>query len=356
MRLVSNIAHNAAGRGLTRPDERAPRCALLVFCLLTSVSCLLGAIEGTVINGTTGKPEPSVKISLVQPGAGGMQAIATSISDANGKFSIDHDLPPPPALLQADYKGVQYTQVQPPGRPTTGIQFQIYESAKKPPQGMQMAHLIMIEPSLSSLEISETFLIRNESTTTFDDSSNGTAQFYPPATAGDKVQVSVTPPTQMTIQRQAVKGAKPGSFKIDYPVRPGETRFDMHYTLPASDTFSAKVVTGERPTTVVTPVSVQLSGDGIKEVGVEQDVQARLYEVTAPSFEVKIQGVGSIRDRQSNASNTPEEDTGQPKTTEILARVYDQELLGVRTMYWVLGLTFGILALGGTLLFRKGPA
>jgi len=25
-------------------------------------------------------------------------------------------------------------------------------------------------------------------------------------------------------------------------------------------------------------------------------------------------------------------------------------------MYWVLGLTFGILALGGTLLFRKSPA
>ena len=321
----------------------------LPLALVLIPASLFAAIEGTVINGTTGKPEPSVKVSLVQPGANGMQAIATSTSDANGKFSIDHDLPPPPALLQADYKGVTYTQVQPPGRPTTGIQFQIYESAAKPPQGMQMAHLIMIEPIPTSLEISETFLIRNESTTTFDDSSKGTAQFYPPKAAGDSVKVSVTPPTQMTIQRQAVKATKPGEFKIEYPVRPGETRFDMHYTLPASDTFSAKVIPGDRPTTVVTPVSVQLSGDGIKEVGVEPDVQARLYEVTGPSFDVKIAGTGTIRDRQSNASNAPEEDTGQPKTTEILARIYDR-------MYWVLGLTFGILALGGTLLFRKGSA
>ncbi|MBZ5676557.1 MAG: hypothetical protein LAP61_20155 [Acidobacteriia bacterium] len=330
------------------------RFRIAAFCLLTPVSCLFGAIEGTVINGTTGKPEPSVKVSLVQPGAGGMQAIATSISDANGKFSIDHDLPPPPALLQADYKGVQYTQVQPPGRPTTGIQFQIFEAAAKQPQGYQMAHLIMIEPSPTSLEISETFLIRNESTVTFQDSSNGTALFYPPKGAGDTVQVSVTPPTQMTIQRQAVKAAKPGSFKIDYPARPGETRFDMHYTLPASDSFSTKVVQGDRPTMVVTPVSVHLTGEGIKEAGVAQDVQARLYEVMGTSFDVKIDGTGSIRDRQQ--SNAPEEDTGQPKTTEILARIYDQELLGVRTMYWVLGLTFGILALGGTLLFRKGAA
>jgi hypothetical protein len=319
----------------------------LALALLLIPASLFGAIEGTVLNGTTGKPQPSVAISLVQPGAGGMQAIATATSDANGKFSIDHELPPPPALLQVDYKGITYTQVQPPGRPTTGIQFQVFDSATKPPQGMQMAHLIMIEPSPTSLEISETFLIRNESTVTFEDPSNGTAQFYPPKGAGDKVQVSVTPPTQMTIQRQAVKAAKPGAFKIDYPARPGETRFDMHYTLPASDTFSAKVVQGDRPTMVVTPASVHLTGNGIKEAGVESDVQARLFEVPGTSFEVKIEGTGSIRERQSKEA--PEEDTGQPKTTEILARIYDK-------MYWVLGLTFGILALGGTLLYRKGAA
>ena len=62
-----------------------------LLCLIPAG--LFAAIEGTVINGTTGKPEPSVKISLVQPGANGMQAIATSTSDASGKFSIDHDLP-----------------------------------------------------------------------------------------------------------------------------------------------------------------------------------------------------------------------------------------------------------------------
>lgn len=316
----------------------------LAFVLIPA--SLFGAIEGTVVNGTTGKPQAAVTVSLVQPGANGMQTLATSTSDANGKFSIDHDLPPPPALLQADYKGVTYTQVQPPGRPTTGIQFQIYESAAKPPEGLQMAHLIMIEPSASALEISETFLIRNDSTTTFQDSSKGTAQFYPPKAAGDQVQVSVTPPTQMTIRRTAEKAGKTGSFKIDYPARPGETRFDMHYTLPASDTFSGKVIDGERPTTVVTPLSVHLTGEGIKEAGVEDQVQARLYQVTAPTFNVKIEGTGSIREQQSNA---PQEDTGQPQTKEILARVYDR-------MYWVLGLTFGILALGGTLLYRKGAA
>jgi hypothetical protein len=212
---------------------------------------------------------------------------------------------------------------------------------------MQMAHLIMIEPNEKALEISETFLIRNESNTTFQDSSNGTAQFYPPKGAGEKVPVSVTPPTQMTIKREAVKSAKPGEFKIDYPVRPGETRYDMHYTLPVSDSFALKVIEGKRPTTIVTPLTVKLTGEGIKEMGVEDQVQARIYQVTGPSFNVKIEGTGAIRERQG--SNSPDEDPGQPKTTEIMAKIYDR-------MYWILGLTFGIMALGGTLLFRKGPA
>ena len=97
----------------------------------------------------------------------------------------------------------------------------------------------------------------------------------------------------------------------------------------------------------MTPLTVHLTGDGIKEIGVEQEVQARLYQVT-----------GALLQRQDRRHRihprapgqaAPDEDTGQPKTTEILAKIYDR-------MYWVLGLTFGILALGGTLLFRKGAA
>ena len=120
----------------------------------------------------------------------------------------------------------------------------------------------------------------------------------------------------------------------------------MHYTLSVSDSFGLKVVEGKRPTTIVTPLTVKLTGEGIKEMGVEDQVQARIYQVTGPSFNVKIEGTGSIRERQGNS---PDEDPGQPKTTEIMAKVYDR-------MYWILGLTFGIMALGGTLLFRKGPA
>jgi hypothetical protein len=75
-------------------------------------------------------------------------------------------------------------------------------------------------------------------------------------------------------------------------------------------------------------------------------LNARLYTFTGTSFDIKIEGSGTIRMPQTADEK---EDTGAPETKEIEARIYDR--LG-----WVLGLTLGILALGGTLLFRRGAA
>ena len=81
--------------------------------------------------------------------------------------------------------------------------------------------------------------------------------------------------------------------------------------------------------------------------GQEPQTQARVYTFTGTSFTANILGVGSVRQQQPAAS---EEDTGAPKCCEETpARVNQQ-------MTWVLSLGFGILALGGMLLFRRGQA
>jgi len=301
------------------------------------------------MNSTTGKPEPGVTVSLIHPGQNGMQVLATSKSDASGAFKIDQELPPPPALLQGDYKGVTYTQVQPPGRPTTGIQFDVYESTKTPPPEMQPLHLLVLDSVGDKIEATESFYIRNQSKLTFQDPANGSIQFYPPKGAGDKFQVAVVPPTQMTIQRPAEKTSQAGLFKVSYPIKPGETEFDVHYSLPASDGLSGKVPKSDPPMRMLVPLSVKISGDGIQDQGQPQNVQARLYSFTGTSFDLKLEGSGTIRTDQQQTSDQPKEDTGAPETKEIQARIYEK-------VYWVLGLALGILALGGTMLYRRGTA
>jgi len=129
-------------------------------------------------------------------------------------------------------------------------------------------------------------------------------------------------------------------------MRPGETRYDLHYTLPATATYTGKVLSNDPPTRLVTAASVLLSGDGLRDVGVEPSVGAHIYELTGDSYTVNIKGVGSLR---GPTAASPEE-TGAPVCCEEApAKIQSQ-------MAWVLGLALGILALGGALLFRKGSA
>ena len=59
------------------------RCAAIFF-LCAGVT--FAAMDGTVVNKTTGEPQAGVTINLVKPGAQGMQAIGSAVSDAAGTF------------------------------------------------------------------------------------------------------------------------------------------------------------------------------------------------------------------------------------------------------------------------------
>lgn len=183
---------------------------------------LFGAVDGVVINGTTGKPQPSVMVTLVQPGQGGMQTIATVKSDAEGKFKIDKEYPPGPALLQAMNAGVIYNQILPPGSPTTGVTVKVYDSTNNPETGKVAEHMILLEPGADGIHVSETFIYNNQSRMSYSDPAKGSAEFYVPKDATGKIQVIVNTAGGMPIPRDPGKTKQPGVYKVDYPVKPGE--------------------------------------------------------------------------------------------------------------------------------------
>jgi len=322
----------------------------MLVAFLASACCLLAGVDGVTINGTTGKPQPNVIVSLVQPSQNGMQNIASVKSDADGKFSIDKPYPPGPILLQGLHAGVTYTQVLPPGSPTTGLKLNVYDATTNAESGKVAQHMILIEPGPASLAISETFLCENQTQQTYSDPSKGSVQFYVPDAARGKIQVTVTAPNGMPISRPADKTKKPGVYKVDYPLKPGETRFDIGYELPSSDSFADKRTDAITPTRLVTPASVTLTGEGIDSLGQEPQTKAHIYDVKVASFEVKIDGKGSLRSPDASAQPAQgEDDDGRPQIESGTARIYSQ-------LPWVLGLTFTILALGGVMLYRKGAA
>ena len=319
---------------------------------LFAVSLPLLAVDGVVVNATTGKPQSGVAINLVQPSQNGMVQLGNTTTDAQGQFKIDKQIPPGPGLLQATYQGTTYNQIITPGMATTGVQLKIYDATKKAGIARTVEHLILLEPGADRLRISETFVLGNDSNLTYNDPAKGSIEFFLPPATGGNAQVIITAPGGMPIPRPALKTPTAGIYKVDYPVKPGETRMDVSYTIPSTNKFSGKIVASDAATHLVTPGTVTVTGDGIELAGREPQTQANIYNLTGLDYNLLIEGIGSLRpdDSAGAAGQAGQADDGGSPQVEIKKpRIYAQ-------LPWVLSLAFAILALGGTMLYRRGAA
>ncbi len=324
----------------------------LLLALLIAGS-LQAAIDGTVVNRTTGKPQAGVNVTLVKPGQGGMRTIGTTVSDAAGHFGFAQDEPGGgPQLLQANYKGVNYNKLMTPNIPTSNVELDIFEASKSPAVAHVAQQMLVIEPNSSQIAVSETVLMQNDSTTTFINPETGELRFYLPPAANGQVRVQAQGPQGMPLPRPAEKTNETDVFKVDFPIKPGGTEFDVSYVLPAGSPFlfHGRVVSVKgmpsSPLRLIAPPGVTLSGDDIQQIGTEPKTQATIYNVTAPDlFSFNIAGVGSLHQQDTAAD---EDDSDRPQVVQANPQIYAH-------MGWMLALAFGILGVGLVFLFRSSP-
>ena len=120
----------------------------------------------------------------------------------------------------------------PPGTPSTGIQIPVFAATNKPGTAKETQHFIVLQPGEKEMTVSEGLLYVGDPALTYYDPVNGSVRFYVPPEAKGPIGVTVNPAGGMPIQRPALKTKEANIYKIDYPVRPGETRFDLNYTVP----------------------------------------------------------------------------------------------------------------------------
>ncbi len=328
-------------RGRRRPGA----CPTLLVLLALPV---FAAVDGTVMNGTTGKPQPGVVVSLVQPSQGGMQSLGNAATDAEGKFRIDK-----PSegmhLIQAIYQGVSYTKMVQPGAPNTGIQVEVYDATKDPAIAKISQHIVFIQPATDQLSINEVYFVKNDSKHTYNNSVDGTLQFYVPAPRAEasSVRVTISAPGGMPLQRpaEATKGA--GVFKVNFPVKPGETEFNVAYTMPPGSEFASRNVQKILDTRLVVPRGLTLKGDAVKALGADPSGKVSIYSTDAQSYKVSIEGSAETAAPAEGAEAGAEEDTGAPQVQQTNPRVYGQ-------LPVLLALAAAILLLGLVALYRSG--
>jgi hypothetical protein len=315
---------------------------------------LFASIDGSVINRTSGKPQPGISITLIKPGTQGMQTIGTVLSDASGRFRFENDQPGGgPQLLQANYKGVNYNKLLTPNVPTSAVEVDIYEATESPSVARIAQRMILLEPSSSRINVDETVILQNNSNTTFNNDALGAIRFYLPPAANGQVRISARGPQGMPLPRPAEKTEVNDIFKVQFPIKPGETEFQVAYVLPAGSPFSfqGRVVNIKGmpagPLRLVAPPGVTLAGTDIHQIGTEPTTQASIYNVVSSgNFTVDITGTGALH----NAPESGSADTSDsPPVTEGRPQIYAH--LTLLTV-----LTFSILGVGLILLFRNSPA
>jgi hypothetical protein len=182
-------------------------------------------------------------------------------------------------------------------------------------------HMMLLESTGTDLNVNETLIV------------NGPG----------KVQVAVP----MDAGTPAVRGAalaptrQPGVYELDVRGEGSELRVDLAWSMPfvVPETLSGRIL-HDGPVRFVFPKDVSASGKAIESNGTEPTTLASIFTLKGRSYAIEINGAGSLR-----AQRPAERQEDGPTIEQILPRIYGR-------LYWVLGLTFAILAIGFYLNFR----
>lgn len=335
-------------------ERRLNKWMAFAGVLVFGPSGLWAAMDGVVMNRTTGKPEAGVSITLVKPGQGGMQTLGSTKSDASGHFLFQNDRPGGgPQLLQANYKGVNYNKLMTPNIPTSNVELDVYEATASPAVAHIAQRMMLIEPSQSQITVGETVIVQNDTNTTYNNAELGGLRFFLPPAANGQVRVSAQGSQGMPLPRPAEKTKEDDVFKVDFPIKPGETEFQVNYVLPVGSPFNfqGRVVNVKGmpagPLRLVVPPGVTLAGKDLQQVGTEPKTQATIYNVVANgNYSALVSGMGSLHD---NAENGAAQDTSdEPQIVQGKPQIYTH--LG-----WLTALAFSILGVGLVVLYRSSP-
>jgi hypothetical protein len=308
------------------------------------------AIDGAVINRTTNQPQPNVAITIskMNPATGMLSDNAGAAkSDAQGKFAFAASVDGP-TLLRATWDGVTYSHMLPPGTPSSGITVDVYNSSKTPGSAKVDKHMLLFEPAAGEMTVNETFLVKNDGPTTWNDPKDGTLHFYLPA-SHTKFQIHATAPGSVDVPTTAAKSPKPDIYKVDFAIKPGETRFDLTYNVPYTpgSQYEGKIVTKDDNTYLIVPDGVTLAAENVTGLGQEPRTKAHIYGLTGATYNIQLSGA-EVAPPADAAQDTTQDQNSGPQIEATMPRVLDEAKP-------ILAIALGILALGFALLYRKEP-
>ncbi len=253
---------------------------MLLFALLGGVRLAdAGAetISGVVTNKTTGKVSAGDDVVLIRL-AQGMQESTRTKTDGRGRYKLEV----PDAgvhLVRATHDKANYFKPAPPG--TTTLDLEVYNAAAKVEGVVGEADVLRLQTDEGgkSLRVVENFFVKNDSDPPRTQFSDRPFEFYLPAGAVVEGSAALGP-GGMPVQAAPVPLGEANHYAFIFPIRPGETRFQVTYHLPYSGglTLAPKPVLATDTVAVVMPKSMTFKAQaGAPYAPVSDEVNAQTF-------------------------------------------------------------------------------
>ena len=268
--------------------------ALLV--LAATCSAFAATVTGTVTNKTTNKPSAGDDVVLIAFGQG-MQEAGRTKTDAKGRYSLDvpdngmH-------LIRVDHQKAAYFGPAPAG--TTTVDVNVYDVLPKVDGVSTEADVIRVETDQQGLHVIENYFVKNDSSPPMTQFSKTAYEIYLPPDARIEGSAAMGP-GGMPVSSSPVPTGEKGYYAFVFPVRPGETRFQVSYHVPYSGSFNftPKVSLPTQNVAVMLPKSMKFAGSGtvsFQPINDDANAQTFLARNVSPSqaMAFTVSGSGSM--------------------------------------------------------------
>ena len=338
---------------------------------------LADSITGTVTNKTTNKPAAGDDVVLIRLQQG-MQEASRTKTDAKGRFTLEV-----PAgdngihLVRVTHDKANYFRPAPPG--TQSVEVEVFNAAAKVKGVTNEADVMRLQTDESgkALRIVENFFVKNESNPPLTQFSDRPFEFYLPEGAVVEGSAALAP-GGMPVQASPVPLGDPNHYAFIFPIRPGETRFQISYRLPYSGSlkFAPRVATPTDTVAIMMPKSMTFKpgpSAGYDPVTEETTAQTYVARNVQPSqaLDFTVSGTGQMpRDAgaEGAADSSAQAGAGERWPTSAASDTRPGGGLGVpldpegtndpwaKYKWWILGGLGLVMAVGAGTMLKNGPA
>ena len=227
------------------------------FLSFTSPAFAASSITGSVRNQTREAPaagDDVILILLDHP----VQEEARSKTDANGAFNFNVGDPHKHYLVRVFHEGVDYDSEASAG---DTLSIQVFDRASRVRSITGNIEILRTGTQGGLLHVSEMYEITNESRPPITEAGKRTFEVYLPANARiSSVLAAASGTMGQFISASPVPG-QPGHYAVDFPLRPGATKFAFNYDVPYDGhlIFRAKQMFAMRQLAVMTPPAMKFA-------------------------------------------------------------------------------------------------